>query len=85
MPQPDQQDQGAPAQGAPDSQSGSGQQANQLQTTLGKLMQLSQTLGQQNPTIQPEMAEVASSIRKAFLKTVQAGQQPQPEQAPPGQ
>lgn len=64
---------------------GGAQQANQLQETLGKLMQLTQTLGQQNEVIQPEMHEIASSLRKAFLKVIQAGR-PQPQApAPPGQ
>lgn len=89
MPQPQQQpDAGAqPDQGgAPAApQQAGGEQANQLQESIGQLMKFTLALGQQNQVIQPEMQEAATAFRKAFVKTVQAAQpQPQP-QSPPGQ
>ena len=62
----------------------SSDQANQLQTTIGKLMQITLQLGQQNAVVQSEMQEAAQAFRKAFLKTAQSSQ-PQPQQAAPPQ
>lgn len=76
--------QGAPDNGAPEAVSGANQEGNQLQQMLGKLMKVVLALAQQNEVINPEMQEAAAAFRKAFLKTAQAGQQPQQGQAPPG-
>jgi hypothetical protein len=75
MPQPQgSPDQGATPQPGAAPAGGSQQDANSLQQTLGKIMQVITALGSQNQIIQPEMQEVAGALRKAFLKTVQAGQ-----------
>lgn len=85
-PMPQAADSGAsPDQGGGSSVAASTQQANSLQASLGKLMQIALTLGQQNTIIQPEMAQIATQLRQAFVKVTQ-GSQPAPQPAsPPGQ
>ena len=81
LPQP-----GADAGGADQTPSAppSSDQANGLQTTLGKIMQIIQQLAQQNAVVQPELQTAADAIRKAFVKTTQAAG-PSPQQAAPPQ
>lgn len=78
---------GAPASAYPQQQPDQygqqgGSQANQLQQYLGQLMQVAKTLGEQNAIIQPEMMEIMTAIRKAFVKTTQASNQQQQPTAP---
>jgi hypothetical protein len=81
LPQP-----GADAGGADQTPSAppSSDQANSLQTTIGKLMQITLQLAQQNAVVQPELQAAADAFRKAFAKTTQAAQ-PSPQQAAPPQ
>ena len=77
---------GQPDQGgAPAGPQGS-EQANGLQKLLADWMHTTQQIAQQNAVIAPEMQEITTSLRKAFLKTIQAANPPQQQtQAPPGQ
>jgi hypothetical protein len=61
-----------------------GQQANQLQTILGRLAMAARTIGSQNTVIQSEMQQAASLFITALQKVSQAAPGPaQPMQAPP--
>ena len=82
MPQPENPQAGAPPQqGAP-----SGQQANPLQESLGKLVMLIRQLGVQNTIIQPELQQASSILTRALQKVSQAQSGPaQPMAAPPTQ
>ena len=63
-----------------------GQQANPLQTILGRLAIALRTIGSQNAVIQPEMQQAASAVIAALQKSSQAAPGPaQPLQAPPQQ
>jgi len=61
-----------------------GQQANPLQTILGRLAIALRTIGQQNTVIQPEMQQASSILISALQKASQAAPgAPQPLAAPP--
>jgi hypothetical protein len=69
----------APQQGGGDQQ----QQANPLQTILGRLAIALRTIGTQNTVIQPEMQQAASAVIQALQKSSQAAPGPaQPIQSP---
>jgi hypothetical protein len=60
------------------------QQANPLQTILGRLAMALRTIGQQNAVIQPEMQQAASAVISALQKASQAAPGPPSQlQAPP--
>lgn len=86
-PQQQQQDAGAsPEQGGASASSTGSAQANGLQRLIADWMHTAQQIATQNEVIAPEMQEIINSLRKAFLKTVQAAQPPQQQTpAPPGQ
>jgi hypothetical protein len=73
----------APAPG-PDSGSG-GQQANPLQTILGRLAMALRTIGSQNTVIQPEMQQAASAVIQALQKSSQAAPGPASPMSAPQQ
>ena len=69
--------------GAPQGEAG-GQQANPLQTMLGRLAIALRTIGQQNTVIQPEMQQASSILISALQKASQAAPgAPQELAAPP--
>ena len=80
-----------PQASAPPPQAGGGgdasqgqQNANPLQTILGRLAIALRTIGTQNTIIQPEMQQAASAVIQALQKSSQAAPGPaQPMQAPP--
>ena len=73
----------APDQGAGGPQQDQGQQANPLQTILGRIAIALRTIGAQNTVIQPEMQQAASAVIQALQKSSQAAPGPaQPMQAP---
>ena len=80
-----------PQASAPPPQAGGGgdasqgqQNANPLQTILGRLAIALRTIGAQNTIIQPEMQQAASAVIQALQKSSQAAPGPaQPMQAPP--
>lgn len=72
--------------GAPASASQGSQQAGELTKLIADWMHTAQQIGTQNQVIAPEMQEIVGTLRKAFLKTVQAANPPQQQTpAPPGQ
>lgn len=64
---------------------GGGQQANQLQSSMMKLVSMFNSLATQNQIIQPEMQQASAACLKAFHKVTQASQPQQQNPAPPGQ
>jgi hypothetical protein len=61
-----------------------GQQANPLQTTLGKLAMFIRQLATQNVVVQPELQQASSLLIQALQKASQAAPGPaSPMQAPP--
>lgn len=70
-------------QGGDQGAAGQQQQANPLQTILGRLAIALRTIGAQNAVIQPEMQQAASAVIQALQKASQAAPGPaQPMQAP---
>lgn len=74
----------AAAPGPDPGAAGQQQQANPIQTILGRLAIALRTIGQQNTVIQPEMQQASSILISALQKVSQAAPgAPQPLAAPP--
>lgn len=72
-----------PQAGAAPPGDASGQQANPLQTILGRLAIVARQLGAQNTIIQPEMQQASQAFIAALQKSSQAAPgPPAPLQAP---
>lgn len=73
----------SPQDAAPQQGGGDQQQANPLQTILGRLAMAARQIGLQNTVIQPEMQQISSLFVQALQKASQAAPGPaQPIQSP---
>lgn len=82
-PQPSQDMQGGPGDGA--GVSPAQQQANPLQQGLAQLAKICEQMAQQNPVVQSELMEARSAFVKALQKTMMAARPQEPTPAPQGQ
>lgn len=74
-----------PQASAPQPGADASPQANPLQTTLGKIIQIVHTLATQNVSVQEPLNQAVQSMVQAIQMSSQAAMQPQQQQQAPPQ